>query len=467
VIPKGEDDTDFDTFSEAMEFDEMSDIEEDGPSSLKNNFEALRRHRSTSLTQQTSLLSVGQKNERVGSPPPVPPRNGVASILANRKKVTPAAAPTRVSQAEFILSMITKPNDAGAPTLCKMLDDGSFERRRVNEVVRNSSESPACSLLHIAAKANNVECMQVLMNNGAIIDSKDSIEATPLHYACSSGANEAVVFLLMNGANVHAKDTYDTFPLLLALKRDYLSIARMLILNQADVHLKGKRGNTALHTAASNGNVNHVDILAGEFNASLLRVNDSHESVLFCALANPPVVHKICDHANNSSILGKLVAMKNNKGRTVFHECCEKGYLESLLTILESLCNKASDIAQIDSYLDQKLNELSTDGFSPLHCATIAGRYQIIQFLVTIKNVHIHKVCARNHSPLHYAITYNYSNVAQLLTTVLTDEQCTDVEKKKMKAVSRLRASLSRASVTLSKRLSTRFPLNHGNQENI
>ncbi len=395
------------------------------------------------------------------------------AVASRRRKQQVSGAPMQITHMELVVSVITEPNDAGASLLASMIESSALDTRKINDntvqhgIAGTSTDTPACTLLHLAAKANNVECMQVLVRYGASVNSRDAISATPLHYACSSNSHEAVVFLLMNGANVQAKDEYECFPLLLALKRDSMSMARMLLLQKADIHLRGKRGNTILHFTAQSGKVNQIDVLIGEFGASLLRLNDSHETPLFCALSHPNVVQKLCDYACSQGIMGKLAGMKDGNGRTVFHECAEKGYLDSMVIILESLSTKATDVEQVDNYLLLRLNELSRDGFTPLHYATIADRYPIVQFLCMIKSVQIHKLCLQSHSALHYALSFNSMNIAKLLTSILTEEACTDVEKKKSKAVSRLRASLSKASSRLSQRLSNRFPQTSNQQENI
>ena len=46
---------------------------------------------------------------------------------------------------------------------------------------------PYCTLLHIAVGAENYLLSELLIKNGAKIDSKDGNESTPLHYACQKG----------------------------------------------------------------------------------------------------------------------------------------------------------------------------------------------------------------------------------------------------------------------------------------
>ena len=84
-------------------------------------------------------------------------------------------------------ALVTLLMDAGAPS------DANSEQR----------ETP----LHIAAAANNVECMTALFKSGATdMEHTDAIGRTPLLCAAEAAAVNATVYLLKEGANLHAKD---------------------------------------------------------------------------------------------------------------------------------------------------------------------------------------------------------------------------------------------------------------------
>ena len=63
--------------------------------------------------------------------------------------------------------------------------------------------------LHYAAKHNRIQATQLLIENGAIVDSKGEDEMTPLHLVCRYGGNgckEVLKYLIEHAADIDAKD---------------------------------------------------------------------------------------------------------------------------------------------------------------------------------------------------------------------------------------------------------------------
>lgn len=58
------------------------------------------------------------------------------------------------------------------------------------------------TLIHLAARANNISLMKVLLSRGFAIDEKDGCGRTPLHYALDRRHERMVNFLLTAGADV-------------------------------------------------------------------------------------------------------------------------------------------------------------------------------------------------------------------------------------------------------------------------
>lgn len=89
------------------------------------------------------------------------------------------------------------------------------------------------------------ECVEILIQNGADIDSKDSDDETALQAATFKGLKQTVLnnFCIETKKNLISCHTY--------LGHD--EVVNVLIKNGADVAAKGKDGKTLLHLASENG----------------------------------------------------------------------------------------------------------------------------------------------------------------------------------------------------------------------
>jgi ankyrin repeat protein len=330
------------------------------------------------------------------------PTNSVLEDVSDKKNIQ-----------ETLFNLCKLPLDGGCTALSELLP--TIDVLHIDQI-RNTTTN--CTLFHCAARHNNVQCMKILYDTGANINAIDSIEATPLHYACASGSNDAVVFLLSHQANVNAKDQYQAFPLLVAMRNNYPNIMKLLIMNNADVHLKCK-GDTCLHIAAKNGFLSRAKLLVSE-GASITRLNSNNEHVLYASLSNRSITQYICDTLS-FSVLCKLVSVTNCFGKTVIHEACEFGYLESLLVILQSITQKSLvedfDMNSLDEFMEQRLNEFDVNkGYTPLHLAVINGHTKIVKFLAMCSQVDINrKDMAHGNTALHFAIGKKYSEICEVL----------------------------------------------------
>lgn len=82
--------------------------------------------------------------------------------------------------------------------------------------------------MNIAAATGDVEAMQLLMNNNALIDAPGQDGFTPLHDAVEQGQLEAVRFLLSMGADVDCENSDGMTPNDLAMLLSEEEIASIL-----------------------------------------------------------------------------------------------------------------------------------------------------------------------------------------------------------------------------------------------
>jgi hypothetical protein len=103
--------------------------------------------------------------------------------------------------------------------------------------------------LHLAARAQSVECVEILLNTGACdSNAVDNDMRSPLHSAVGKSllAFEITEILLMWKAEVNQKDKYDYTPLHIAALNEQSRCVETLLYHGADVSAKTKGGISAL-----------------------------------------------------------------------------------------------------------------------------------------------------------------------------------------------------------------------------
>ncbi|RLV61095.1 hypothetical protein D5018_03615 [Parashewanella curva] len=117
---------------------------------------------------------------------------------------------------------------------------------------RPNSQGDAFTLIHIACHFKQIEIVQLLIRQGADIESKTKLhELTPLQLACSDGTIEIVNYLLNLGCqfNTTRKESGET-PLILSIIKGQLDIVTTLLQHGADPNLKLNNGFSPLDVAA-------------------------------------------------------------------------------------------------------------------------------------------------------------------------------------------------------------------------
>ena len=113
--------------------------------------------------------------------------------------------------------------------------------------------------IHTAAKEGHVTVIHTLIKKGEDVDTKTGDGLSSLHIAVENGKAAVVEALLGHGANVHLKggQTQET-PLHIAARIDEAKgekCTKMLVQSGADPNLSMGDGRTAVHIAASCGNL--------------------------------------------------------------------------------------------------------------------------------------------------------------------------------------------------------------------
>ncbi|KAI4161386.1 MAG: hypothetical protein LQ342_004938 [Letrouitia transgressa] len=117
----------------------------------------------------------------------------------------------------------------------------------------DSLDDKGNTLLHRAVAANQPDCVDILLDNHAIVDKKNNQGRTPLHLtakAPGASGQRIVESLIKSKANINAVDCRSCTPLMIASECGNESVVRTLLDKNADLRARDLYENTAILKAA-------------------------------------------------------------------------------------------------------------------------------------------------------------------------------------------------------------------------
>lgn len=144
--------------------------------------------------------------------------------------------------------------------------------------------------LHIACEFGRATAVEHFLKNGTfkILDTRDKMRRTPLHMACLYDHINCVEILLKNEfkiikVGIDAHDQYGNTSLHIAAMNGNLEILNLLINAGADINAVNRDGNTALHIAAYNCDVSIMERLVKEVKCDTHAINKAGQNPLHVA----------------------------------------------------------------------------------------------------------------------------------------------------------------------------------------
>ncbi|KAJ5951372.1 uncharacterized protein N7479_009785 [Penicillium vulpinum] len=214
--------------------------------------------------------------------------------------------------------------------------------------------------IHRAANWGNLECLQLLAQEGATINLENSHWETPLHLAASlpTGVKNGLPvlrFLLASGANVNALTITGDTPILMAARVGNDAAIEELLKSSPDITQRGQFGETVLLAAVSNCSTRTVQRLVGA---------------------------------------GADIHLRTKLNASVLHLAAESGKIKTFKWILDN-----SNLA---------INDIDCHNWTPLHFAACKNQVVMAKYLLEHGADPSIASTPGDHTPLHLAAAHGY-----------------------------------------------------------
>jgi len=254
----------------------------------------------------------------------------------------------------------------------------------------NTKDRDGQTLLHLAAKQNDLETASIILKKGAKIDALDATGKTPLLVALERRSLPVTEFLAGEGADIFIEDNQGESAFSYA--KEVALLAR--ILNSKTIVQKNKEGKTALHLAIE------------EYNVGLVKQ--------ILDLGIPPVGLK----ANEDSLLSIAYARPEKK---------EAAIIASLLLIagVEPLYGEFKEFEKATIQRNYALR--FQDNSTTLHIAVRKGHKGFVDFLLD-SGVPVNAQNASKSTALHEAVRQGNMEIISMLLAAGANPTISDVQ---------------------------------------
>ena len=244
-----------------------------------------------------------------------------------------------------------------------------------------------------------------MLDLGSDPNIKDSNGWSALHYACQLGDFNSVEILINNGASIDSYSNNKRIPLHLAAYKGFPNIVEHLLKNGSDPNYQDELGCTPLHLASKKGHVKCIEFLLN-YGAELYSLDIRSWNILHYASfhGHKKAVRFIAKYDADYDILQKMKNSQNKYPIEIVRDPSVKPYFYTLwhaaregnLDLTKNLLNEGEDINEQSKF------ELNT----PLHLAVLNNHYLEVRLL--IENNCIPDMKNKDGiEPYHYAFAMN------------------------------------------------------------
>ncbi|KAI4137422.1 MAG: hypothetical protein LQ341_005145 [Variospora aurantia] len=322
-------------------------------------------------------------------------------------------------------------NGLSAPSIVRAAQAGSV--MEVEMLLNNGADVESVhqqsgrTALAVASHCGNKRVVQLLLQYDANVNTRDASSLCPLHLAAMRGHDRVIALLLQEHVKIDEPGPNEETPLRIAAEKGYMKCVELLLQTRAKVNTRDrKRRRTPLHVAAANGD---------EAMAGLLIKNGAHMEAKDGELMTP--LHEACE-AGHDRVVIELLNRKaspetpGRRGMTPVICAAAAGQvpiIEILLKRKASLKHQAEgDMTALhwaaynghDEAVDYLLQKkapphvANKDGRTALHLSIMAGHFAVVELLLR-RGAAVEAQCRTMKRPIHYACQQQSAEIVQLL----------------------------------------------------
>ncbi|KAF7712366.1 Nucleoside phosphorylase and ankyrin repeat domain-containing protein [Penicillium ucsense] len=245
--------------------------------------------------------------------------------------------------------------------------DTSAEGTKKNRYLTTKKPGSFHSPLLIATEKGHEAVVQLLVSQGADLETTDNRGWTPLHLATHNGHRSLVSLLLTLGANLEAETEHGWTPLYIATGRGDQSLVSMLLKRGANIHVTGSSVMSPFLLAIKQGHEGIMRVFLEEDADLATQTSLEHGHPLLTAVKNGhrPIVSLLLER-------GASIEAKDTSGRTPLLVATAHGNL----SIVRLLLDNGADIHAATS------SAFDTTGENSLHIATKGGNKTLVKILL-------------------------------------------------------------------------------------
>ncbi|KAK0666808.1 ankyrin repeat-containing domain protein [Cercophora samala] len=345
----------------------------------------------------------------------------VSSTTSLSAETLPKSPPSTIRQRFGRLRLSSSSSSRASKEAATMSPKSQLSIRFPGEFVatdmylQSDGNHPPPKPIVAAQRGDHVEMASLIRRRADLDHPHRGTGRTPLAVACHCGHNDVVELLIAEGANVNSKDKRKLSPLHLAAANGHCHVMATLLDREADINARGPYGKTPLRIACDHGQLDAIRFLA-KLRAMVDSRDEAHKTPLHAA-----------SEAGDNEIAKLLLQLGANKDakdshmRTPLHSASISGRV----SVVETLINAKADLeaqeeesltplataaragltAVMDLLLQHKASPRtrSAGDFTPLHWASYNSHEEAVGLLIANKKTELDARSINGRSPLHVA----------------------------------------------------------------
>eukprot|EP00092_Neocalanus_flemingeri_P015085 GFUD01016296.1.p1 GENE.GFUD01016296.1~~GFUD01016296.1.p1 ORF type:complete len:368 (+),score=151.48 GFUD01016296.1:51-1154(+) len=330
---------------------------------------------------------------------------------------------------EEIKSLLSLANSGNLAKLTVKLADylAQSPDARVQDIVHHKSGD---GLVHILARCGHQDCLTFLLTNTRVfVDQRNLEDKTALHEAAQFGQEKAVEILLQQGAQVNSLKRADWTPLMLATtKVNNVASVNLLLSAGAQISLVNKDGWTSFHLAVRTGDLSLLSCLLQTDPQCWKTVSKNGRTPLHtaCLAGLVHVVRLLLQldtggglHVHSADSCGSTPLMDAARGD---HLACIQSLLARQGVDLSAEDRMGRRVVQVAAqagavtvleYLKDECGVVVGEG-GTMHCAAREGQTDVVQRLISW-GVEVDKRDNEGRTPLFLSVSGQHAETSRVL----------------------------------------------------